>query len=381
MQSFIICSGYDIDSLQPAAVSMPPGIPPTTYNEQASGGDGEESSLWGVFRHYSFSKQLKRRSSNEIATTLRKWQEWSDWRSGGQPVGLRGITAEALRAFLCWRFETAEGENPGLVHNKSRAHLRALLRFARDEGAIREVPKMPPERPAREVAGLYWMTDEEVSRLYWSTFDMAKPYRWKSQQHVGVFWRAAIVLAYNYAMDTQTLFPYMADAKPLLVRHVSLDRVSPDRQSRIENDFGWLTWQRCKTGKVRCMPMNQVVYEHVRAVLSVAPGRERALLIGGTSRPCRRFQQLCESAGIDPKIDQLTGDQKKWTLKDLRKTSASAHDHHRPGSATAVMGHYEGSISYKHYANRDHGAARSVLELPQPEAFRSIYDTSIKRPF
>lgn len=93
---------------------------------------------------------------------------------------------------------------------------------------------------------------------------------------------------------------------------------------------------------------------------------------GGSRRPNERFQQLCRLAGIKPKVDAETGNEKPWYLKDLRKTCATYYDEHLPESSIEILGHSVGGVTYRHYAHRDPLAFRAIMTLPQPAAFMAL---------
>ena len=58
-------------------------------------------------------------------------------------------------------------------------------------------------------------------------------------------------------------------------------------------------------------------------------------------------------AGVKPKQDIETGEDKLWVLKDLRKTAATYYDAHMPESSIEILGHSVGGVTYRHYAHRD----------------------------
>ncbi len=67
--------------------------------------------------------------------------------------------------------------------------------------------------------------------------------------------------------------------------------------------------------------MNRVVHAHLKRHYAREPEPDEPVFPGGSSRPNRQFQLLCDLAGVKPKQDVETGDEKLWVLKDLRKTA------------------------------------------------------------
>jgi integrase len=118
--------------------------------------------------------------------------------------------------------------------------------------------------------------------------------------------------------------------------------------------------------------MNQAVHSHFRSLLPPEPNPDEAVFKGGGARPNARFAELCKLAGIRPKSDIETGQDKAWELKDLRKTCATYHDEHLPESSIEILGHSVAGITYRHYAHRAPLAFKAISTLPQPTAFLSL---------
>jgi hypothetical protein len=92
---------------------------------------------------------------------------------------------------------------------------------------------------------------------------MKRPRGWSSLFPVGRYWRAALVLFFNYGVDTGTVWKFSPEHEPILWRHVSWGRQSPDGQAKEQSHWGWLFYRRVKTGKSFYRPMNRVVHAHL----------------------------------------------------------------------------------------------------------------------
>jgi hypothetical protein len=57
----------------------------------------------------------------------------------------------------------------------------------------------------------------------------------------------------------------------------------------------------------------------------------------GSSRSNGPFQRLSELAGVQLKRDVLTGEQKPWISKDIRKTCATYYDAHMAESSIEIL--------------------------------------------
>ncbi|HME73076.1 MAG TPA: hypothetical protein VKM54_24890, partial [Myxococcota bacterium] len=227
-------------------------------------------------------------------------------------------------------------------------------------------------RPQRDVAGRHYLTKAEINALYFATHKMEKPRGWNGTIPVGRYWRSALVVFFNYGVDTGTVWKSAPFHEPILWRHVSWSRKSPDREVKEQSPWGWLFYRRVKTGKAFYRPMNRVVHAHLKSIMPDNPRPDAPVFLGGGARPNARFQALCDLAGIKPRTDVETGKDEPWELKDLRKTCATYYDEHLPESSVEILGHSVGGITYRHYAHRAPLAFKAIMTLPQPTAFSAL---------
>ena len=133
--------------------------------------------------------------------------------------------------------------------------------------------------------------------------------------------------------------------------------------------------------------MNRAVHTHLKSLRTGSAHPNDPVFLGGSCRPNLRFRELCDLAGITPKTDTDTGEQKPWMLKDLRRTCATYYDEHMPESSIEILGHSVGGVTYRHYAHRAPLAHKAITTLPQPSAFSALangYDGQCpccQRPF
>src|SRR5687767_10917504 len=281
-----------------------------------------QTALKAAVASYLRAKSLSTGTRNEYHSTLRKWEQWGV----GPPI--EELRRKDVREFLDWVYQRAvtdAGTNPGRTANKAREHLRAVLSWAWEQELIDTPPRFPKPRDQRDVAGRHYLTKAEINALYFATHAMRRPRGWDDPIPVGRFWRAALVVFFNYGVDTGTVWKSAQFHEPILWRHVSWVRHSDDQ-----------------------------------------------VFLGGGARPNARFQVLCELAGIRPKTDVETGREEPWELKDLRKTCATYYDEHVPESSVEILGHSVGGITYRHYAHRAPLAFRAIMTMPQPTAFSAL---------
>jgi integrase len=244
--------------------------------------------------------------------------------------------------------------------------------WAWEQELIETPPRFPKPREQRDVAGRYYLTKAEINALYFATHKMERPRGWDQLIPIGRFWRSALVVFFNYGLDTGTVWKSAPFHEPILWRHVSWGRQSPDREAKELSRWGWLFYRRAKTGKTFYRPMNRVVHAHIKSIMPENPRPDDAIFLGGGARPNARFRDLCNLAGIKPRMNIETGDDETWELKDLRKTCATYYDAHVPESSIEILGHSVGGITYRHYAHRAPLAFKAIMTIPQPTAFLAL---------
>jgi integrase len=328
-----------------------------------------QTTLRAAIDSYLRMHARSRGTRNEYQSTLRKWEQW------GRGGPIEGLQRKDLRDFLDWVYQRAvedQGTNPGRTANKAREHLRAVYSWAWEQELIDSPPRFPKPRPQRDVAGRHYLTKAELNALYFATYQMQRPRGWDLPMPVGRYWRAALVLFFNYGLDTGTIWKSIPWHEPIRWRNVCWDRHAPDREVKEQCRWGWLFYRRVKTGKTFYRPMNRVVHAHVQSILPKGSTPDEPVFLGGGARPNARFQQLCKLAGIRPKANADTGRDEPWELKDLRKTCATYYDEHMPESSIEILGHSVGGITYRHYAHRAPLAFKAIMTMPQPMAFTSL---------
>lgn len=157
-----------------------------------------------------------------------------------------------IHDFLDWVYERAAARNEtnsGRTVNKAREHLRAILSWAWEQDFVETLPQFPKARHQRDVAGRHYFTKAEINALYFATHKMKRPRGWRNPIPIGRYWRAALVIFYNYGLDTGTVWKCEPIHEPIFWRHVCWDQDSPDREVKEQSPWGWLFYRRIKTGK------------------------------------------------------------------------------------------------------------------------------------
>ena len=201
---------------------------------------------------------------------------------------------------------------------------------------------------------------------------MRRPRGWTMYVPVGRYWRAALVVFFNYGLDSGTVWRTTSFHELVLWRHVCWSHKAPTREIKQSSRWGWLTYRRIKTGKSFYRPMNRVVHAHLKSLYVNEPSPDSPVFLGSSSRPNVRFRELCDLSGISSKTDVETSKETPWVLKDLRKTCATYYDEHMPESSIEILGHSVRGITYRHYAHRAPLAFKAITTLPQPSAFLAL---------
>lgn len=317
---------------------------------------------------YLSAKKLSGGTRKEYKSTLAKSL------ARGKGVEVDGIDRNHIRDFLDSVHEKAiqdGGTNPGRTANKARENLRAMMSWAWEQDFIHKLPRFPKPKQQRDVAGRHYLTKPDLNALYFATYRLERPRGWKQPFTVGHYWRAALVVFFNYGVDTGTVFKSASFHEPILWRHVSWQPEPPNGQGK-DSRYGWLYYRRVKTGKKFHRPLNRVVKTHLKRLVHDDLNLDSPVFDTGDSRPNQQFQLLCKLAAVTPKQDIETGQEKPWVLKDLRKTCATYYDEHMPESAIEILGHSVGGVTYRHYAHRDPLAFKPIMTLPQPTAFSAL---------
>ena len=91
-------------------------------------------------------------------------------------------------------------------------------------------PRFPKPVPYNNVAGRHYLTKKELNSLYFATHEMRRPRGWTNSIPAGRYWRAALVVFFNYGLDSGTVWGTTPAHEPILWRHVSWNRTAPNRE-------------------------------------------------------------------------------------------------------------------------------------------------------
>jgi hypothetical protein len=192
-----------------------------------------------------------------------------------------------------------EGTNSGRTANKAREHLHAVIAWAWEHDLIDSLPRFPKPKPQRDVAGRHYFTKSEINALYFATHLMPRPRGWNNPIPVGRYWRVAMVLFFNYGVDMGTVWKSTPAHEPILWRHISWDRQSPDREIKEQSPWGWLFYRRVKTDKAFYRPKNRVVHTHLKSLMPEIPSPDNIVFVGGNS-PDRCLSRTLRSRRDQP---------------------------------------------------------------------------------
>lgn len=85
---------------------------------------------------------------------------------------------------------------------------------------IESLPRFPKPKEQRDVAGRHYLGKAEINSLYFATHELKRPRGWSHPFAVGRYWRSALVIFFNYGLDTGTVWKTEPFHEPILWRHV-----------------------------------------------------------------------------------------------------------------------------------------------------------------
>jgi hypothetical protein len=71
-------------------------------------------------------------------------------------------------------------------------------------------------KPQRDVAYSITLTRFEINALYFATHQMCRPRGWRHPFPIGRYWRTALVVLFNYGVDTGTIWKSLPFHEPIL---------------------------------------------------------------------------------------------------------------------------------------------------------------------
>ena len=80
------------------------------------------------------------------------------------------------------------------------------MSWAWEHDHLAKLPSFPKPKPQRDVAGWHDLTKPDLNALYFATCQLPRLRGWNQPLTVGHYWRAALVVFFNYAADTGTVF-------------------------------------------------------------------------------------------------------------------------------------------------------------------------------
>ena len=155
--------------------------------------------------------QLRSTSAPTIPPLARRLSIERHLRNGNRGVAECPLSGSAARRFASFstgctiELLLTRGRTRGACE-QAREHLRAVVSWAWEQDLIDSLPRFPKPRPQRGVAGRHYLTKAEINALYFATHQLQRPRGWKASMSVGKYWRAALVVFFNYGIDYAELW-------------------------------------------------------------------------------------------------------------------------------------------------------------------------------
>ena len=198
------------------------------------------------------------------------------------------------------------------------------------------------------------------------------------------YWRASIVLYFNFGFRTQELISYDSEFVGLRWGDVYFQSDSPGLSDGV-NDHGWLVYtprkQEAEKPEPLVLALSPIVAMHLRSIRPAEAAAADPVFPWPKSAKQMREQlkAILRRAGVRPKGASGV---RRYYLYHFRKTCVTLHNLHRPGIAPFITGHADRdggkgvSIQGRHYDNAELAAAEALLAFPQPESFSAIRNTN-----
>lgn len=164
---------------------------------------------------------------------------------------------------------------------------------------IESLSRFPKPKEQRDVAGRHYLGKAEINSLYFATHELKRLRGWSHPFAVGRYWRSALVVFFNYGVDTGTVWKTEPFHEPILWRHVSWERQSHDREVKEQSTYGWIFYRRVKTDKTFYRPMDRTVHAHIRSVMPASgPSKISAMA------KLERHLRICAARGRNGAIQR-----------------------------------------------------------------------------
>lgn len=316
---------------------------------------------------------------------LDRWEEFFETPDGQKyriiNPALGQIDREMLLAWRGWLTRRPMGARSA---NKHLGTIHALLACAESHRKIGATPRLPPLSTHVAAAKLY-LSYQEIDQLY----EACELATWPRQDGRGEdlpwpavrYWRALIVMLFNYGCRTQELVAYERSAKPMRWRQIHWQRESPAIAGRALCDWGWLAYVPTKQERHKpeplVLPLNEATAWHLKSIEPPEVDVERPLFDWPLSPDSfyQTWDEILAGSKVKPKADPVTGEAAKYQLLHFRKTCTTWLNHHCRGIAPHITGHAargrDDAVSSKHYDNVELAVLKALRELPQPSAFQA----------
>ncbi len=137
----------------------------------------------------------------------------SDWCLFSTQLATAQVSS-AVVAAIAWfgSFETT-------VEERINGAARRIRAFHACAELVETLPRFPKTKLQRDVAGRHYLTKTELNALYFATYQLARPRGWHQPFDIGRYWRSALVLYFNYGLDTGTVWKWKPVHQPILWRN------------------------------------------------------------------------------------------------------------------------------------------------------------------
>ncbi|WP_158261108.1 MULTISPECIES: site-specific integrase [Pirellulaceae] len=340
-------------------------------------------SVFDFYQRYA-KPQLKERNRSadtigEYERHLRRWQDWQAEDRMHYPVlAISDVRHTDLEAWRKWLIRSGISQSNRSC-NKHLGSLHAVLKIAGQREAHASPPHLSPLECSTSPKKPY-LTYDQVGALYLA----CKEAQWPVATQEGyplpyspaVYWRAFIVLQFNYGQRTQELASYERKNDSLTWRQICWEPETPAEEGSAINPHGWFFYVPQKQKRFKedplVLPLNETSARHLRSIMPpgrVDPNARVFPFPYSNESYYETWDAIVKASGVKRKKNLKTGERPPVHIKLFRKTCETWHDTHAPGMGEIITGHAERTVSGKHYANRERRLVETLNAFPQPAAF------------
>lgn len=297
------------------------------------------------------------------------------------------ITAQDMADFRAWfASQPYQGKTRAKsTINRAVKFVRMVLKAAEDNERIASAPRLK-KLAAPKMKKKIYLSIEHVDKIYracsaalWPTWDCNRN---ELSISPADYWRAIVVMLYNYGFRTNDLVQTESAENPAICwKNIVFEPESPG--SEVTNQHGWLYFVPAKTQRIKpdplVLPLSRAAKIHLERIkpTDCNPSDPVFPFPRNKKRFYATWDLISTASGVGPKLAISQG-REIYKIYDMRKTCATHHNRNDRGIAPFILGHSDRDdkgvqMTDTFYDNPEEALVDAFKTLQQPESF---YDLS-----